>query len=146
LYGCPDEVANDFSIMNNYSILLSLIGGPKKVGGNYIIDSCGLTSLEGIPNKIGNSLSLSSNPLTSLRGINKLKEMNGYIYVDTCPITSHILGVFFISGCHGLVSDHIDSCFKAASIVNSHISKGRAGLIPCQMELIEAGLADFAQI
>jgi hypothetical protein len=35
---------------------------------------------------------------------------------------------------------------QAIDIVNFHIEKGRAGLLPCQKELIEAGLADFAQI
>jgi hypothetical protein len=35
---------------------------------------------------------------------------------------------------------------NTVGIVNRHISKGRAGLLPYQKELIEAGLADFEQI
>jgi hypothetical protein len=61
-------------------------------------------------------------------------------------ITSHILGVFFIKGCKGINSNNKGYFGRAAEIVNTHISKGRAGLLPCTQELIEAGLVAFAQI
>jgi hypothetical protein len=56
------------------------------------------------------------------------------------------LGVFFIKGCAGILTTNTGRLIKAVIIVNSYIGKGRAGLLPCQKELIEAGLADFAQI
>jgi hypothetical protein len=145
LEGCPEKVDYIFTV-SGIPTLTSLVNGPKEVGGIYSVIECGLTSLDGIPSKIGDSLYIGYNHLTSLQGINQLKEMNGEIYLDGCPITSHLLGVFFIKGCYG-VSTYDDGNFgKAADIVNRHIDKGRAGLLPCQKELIEAGLADFAQI
>jgi hypothetical protein len=145
LDGCPEVVTGYFDIMYNQS-LTSLVGGPKEVGGNYSAKHCGLTTLKGIPVKIGGWFDLSSNPLTSLQGINNLKEMKGWANLTNCPITSHILGVFFIKGCWGILSNYRGDISNTVTIVNSHISKGRAGLLPCQKELIEAGLADFAQI
>jgi hypothetical protein len=102
--------------------------------------------LEGIPESIGLDLDLSFNGLTSLAGILKLKKMNGCIDIRGCPVTSHILGVFFIKGCTGINSHLVSGNSIAVAIVNRHISKGRVGLLHCQKELIEAGLADFAQI
>jgi hypothetical protein len=145
LNGCPDTVSGSFHVYDNQS-LTSLEGGPKEVGKDYIADRCSLTSLEGLPSKIGGRISLSRNPLTSLQGINKLKEMKGEIYLNNCPINSHILGVFFIKGCLGINAPSESDFGHAVKIVNSHISKGRAGLLPCQRALIEAGLHDFAQI
>jgi hypothetical protein len=145
LEGSPDIIKGDFNIESNKS-LTSLNGGPKEVCGDYIASRCGLTSLEGIPGKIGGDLMLAGNPLTSLQGINQLKEMNGSIYLHDCPITSHILGVFFIKRCDGLNHNGGNELGRAITIVNIHIRKGRAGLFQCTHELIEAGLADFAQI
>jgi hypothetical protein len=141
----PDKVNGNFSITGN-SKLTSLVGGPKEVGGNYSAISCGLISLEGIPSKIGKDLVIGGNPLTSLQGINKLTEMNGYIYLEDNPITSHILGVLFIKGCYRIFTWNNGDFGKAVKIVNTHIYQGRSGLLACTHELIEAGLSDFAQI
>jgi hypothetical protein len=54
--------------------------------------------------------------------------------------------VFFIKGCIGILTNEPSTFVEAAEIVNKHIDKGRAGLFACTQELIEAGLADFAQI
>jgi hypothetical protein len=145
LVGSPDSVFGSVNISYNPR-LTSLVGGPKEVGKFYSAESCGLTSLSGIPVKIGTNLCIDDNHLTSLAGINKLKEMNGEIYLYNCPVTSHVLGVFFIKGCYGITA-YTDSSFgRASEIVNRHILKGRSGLLLCTNELIEAGLADFAQI
>jgi hypothetical protein len=72
--------------------------------------------------------------------------MKGFIGTFNCPITSHILGVFFIKGCEGIKTNSAGAYGKAVEIVNRYILKGRAGLLPCTQELIEAGLSDFAQI
>jgi hypothetical protein len=148
LEGCPEVIVGGFNVDENQS-LTSLLGGPREVSSYYSAERCGLTSLDGLPGKIGGFLSIDINPLTSLQGINKLKEMVGNIFVSKCPIKSHILGVFFIKGCTGVnafTSDGDGDLFTAAQIVNRYIGKGRAGLLPCQQELIEAGLVDFAQI
>jgi hypothetical protein len=145
LVGSPILVGGDFNISHSES-LGSLVGGPKEVKGNYAAYCCGLLHLDGLPIKIGGYLDLGGNKLTSLQGINNLKEIDGLISANGCPITSHILGVFFIKGCTVLEVSGYGSLPSAVEIVNKHISKGRAGLLPCTQELIEAGLADFAQI
>jgi hypothetical protein len=145
LEGCPDEINGEFACSHN-PYLDSLVGGPKITMCEYSASSCNLTSLIGIPVKIGGYLLLNDNPLTSLVGVNKLKEMSGAIYLDDCLITSHILGVFFIKGCSNIATINKGDFGKAVKIVNRHIRKGRAGLLPCTQELIEAGLHDFAQI
>jgi hypothetical protein len=147
LKGAPSIVHGDFDVAFNTN-LTSLVGGPREVYGDYNIGSSGISCLDGIPERIIGGLAMSDcRQLTSLRGINKLKEMDGSVYLHWCPIASHILGVFFIKGCSGIYAHTTNANFqKAIDIVNTHISKGRAGLLPCQKELIEAGLADFAQI
>jgi hypothetical protein len=146
LNGCPSTVPNNFSVDRNNN-LTSLVGGPTVVGGYYSAEWCSLDSLTGIPNKIGGVLYLSNNLLTSLRDIRNLKEMNGEICVGSCPITSHILGVFFIKGCTSIYAYDVNNEFGAAAeIVNCHIKQGKSGLLPCTKELIEAGLDSFAQI
>jgi hypothetical protein len=144
LNGCAKEVNGDF--FANSCKLTSLVDGPSIVSGDYQVSNNKIETLDGIPTKIGADLILSFNRITTMDGINKLKEMDGTISVYDCPITSHILGVFFIKGCKGINTNSIGYFGKAVEIVNRHIEKGRVGLLPCQKELIEAGLADFAQI
>jgi hypothetical protein len=145
LDGCPDVVLGHFTIYRNKN-LTSFIGGPKEVGDSFSVSGCRIASLEGIPREIGSHIRLDEDYLTSLVGINKLTEMNGRIFLDKSPIKSHILGVFFIKGCQGLHTEDTCDFRKAVDIVNKYIHNGRAGLLPCAKELIEAGLADFAQI
>jgi hypothetical protein len=142
----PSIVEGDFSIGSN-RLIQSLHDGPKVVHGDYDATDCDIGMLSYVPERIEGDFLLAKNPLTSLKGINQLKEMDGRIYLDNCYIVSHILGVFFIKGCTGFkIRGSANPFSMAAAIVNRHIDKGRAGLLPCQKELIEAGLTDFAQI
>jgi hypothetical protein len=141
----PKIVYQGFNCNHN-PLLVSLVGGPVEVGRYYSADDCGLTSLDGLPRKIGTHLSLDFNPLTSLQGVNKLKEMNGYICLNNCLISSHILGILLIKGCDGIITYDRGDFGKAVQIMDRYTTKGRSGLIQCQMDLIEAGLSEFAQI
>jgi hypothetical protein len=165
LEGCPDIINGSLGISENPGIT-SLIGGPSIVNGNFFARECSLTSLvggpeivkgdfivhdnklvsfDGIPITIHGSVYAQSNPLKTLQ-LSRLKEMEGSFMLYDCQIESHILGVFFIKGCEGINTSSGGAFGKAAKIVNFHIEKGRAGLLPCQRALIEAGLHDFAQI
>ena len=119
---------------------------PNTIDGNFNCSFNELKSLDGIPVKIGGFLDISNNRFTSLQGIKQLKEMKGLLYTYNCPIKSHILGVFFINGCSGILANNRSNFGKAVAIVNCHIRKGRSGLLPCTKELIEAGLEEFAKI
>jgi hypothetical protein len=145
LVGAPKEINGDFEASHNSS-LTSLVGGPSKVNGYYLVSACNLASLTGLPVKIGSFLCLRGNPMTSLQGINQVKEMHGAIFIEDCPITSHILGVFLIKGCQGIRVNSYGIIAEIAEIVNTHIYNGRSGLLSCTKELIEAGFADFAQV
>jgi hypothetical protein len=147
LLGGPIDVGGAF--IARRCDLLSLAGGPITVGGNYdITGNTNLLSLVHLPERIGGDLKLPYGDILATNGLRELKglkEVGGCIYVGN--FTSHILGVFFIKGCQGLLTyTSYGNEVKAAEIVNRYISKGRAGLFPCTQELIEAGLADFAQI
>jgi hypothetical protein len=145
LIGCASEIPGEFNVSSNK--LSSLEHGPKIVCGSYYATDNDLVSVVGIPTMIDGSLHIEHNPLlTSLKGIRAVNEMFGKIYLGNNPITSHILGVFFIKGCRGIKIWKNGDLGRAVDIVNRHIQKGRTGLLPCQQELIEAGLADFAQI
>jgi hypothetical protein len=147
LDGCPNVIPGRFEVRGNQ--LNSLFGGPSIVGDLYDASYNHIKSLDFLPTKIGGGFNLDSNRLVSLQGINKLKEMDGVIRIRDMNITSHILGVFFIKGCAGLMireSKHVSSLTKAVNMVNDFILSGRGGLLPCQKALIEAGLHDYAQM
>ena len=67
LQGCPDFLKGDFFIATNRT-LQNLIGGPKKVDGDYDCSNCSLTSLEGCAEKVGGFFNCSSNNLETLEG------------------------------------------------------------------------------
>jgi hypothetical protein len=145
LKGGPSIVHGSFDVDGNP--LTSLIGSPEYVGGYYSCQHTNITSLVGVPKKIGSNLFLNGlSQVKTLRGINSVNEMIGWVYIQYTAIESHILGVFFIKGCKGIVTDSAGNFGKAVEILNSHINRGKSGLLPCQKELIEAGLADFAQV
>jgi hypothetical protein len=146
LVGGPITVKGYYDIDGSYN-LISLVGSPRTVGGYFACQSSMITNLDGLPISIGGGLLLSGcEQLTTLRGINKLEEIAGGIHISNCPIESHILGVFFINRCQYLTTRNMGRLHDATTIVNNHIRKGRSGLFPCTQELIEAGLAEFAQI
>ena len=67
-----------FNCCNND--LISLIGAPEYVGGNFYCVNNNLTSLEGCPRVVeGNFDCRGNHPLKSLKGIGEIK---GKIYSD----------------------------------------------------------------
>jgi len=60
LIGCPEVISGNFSLSDNNS-LVSLEGGPKRVGGNYGVYWCPLKSIEGIPDVIDGKVEIRIN-------------------------------------------------------------------------------------
>lgn len=60
LIGCPEAIPGSFRLSSNDN-LVSLEGGPKKVGGNYGVYWCPLNSIEGIPDVIGGEVTVRIN-------------------------------------------------------------------------------------
>ncbi len=76
----PRHVTESFSGHRSIN-LKSLIGGPEKVDGDYLMYMCNLKSLEGAPKKIGSNCEIFQNKLTSFKG--------GPEWVNGCFIASN---------------------------------------------------------
>jgi hypothetical protein len=136
LRGCPEEIDGDFYVHGNN--LSSLAGGPKIVRNYYATD----------------------NNITSLKDIHKHIHVigedwhGGIFYLYNNLIKSNILGLLLIKGLREVVVDDDEdgtethAMFEALEIVNSHLpnTEGKAGMIKCQNELIDAGLEEYAQL
>lgn len=57
-------------------------------------------------------------------------------------ITSHVLGLMLIDGLQRVALGNK----RVETILNSHLGKGRVGMLLVQEELIDAGLEEFAQL
>jgi hypothetical protein len=132
LVGCPKVVAGDFTCSSNK--LTSLVGGPKEVQGWYSCYGNKITGFDGAPEKVaistGGKLDFSENKITSLHDIHKhIKEVHGTIYFYNNQIKSHLLGVLFIKGCTNLeivASGDVGTRLgKAEKIINDYLSKPR---------------------
>lgn len=140
LVGAPEKVNGSFHCSINK--ITSLKGAPKIVGGTF---SCGgneLTSLEGVPKEIGGYLNINNNKITSFKDIHKIiTKINGEIYCEGNQIKSHVIGLLLIQGVKKIYSAE-----KWDKILNRHVGKGRARVIDCQNELIDAGYEEYAQL
>ena len=123
--------------------LTSLKGAPQEVGGSFYCYNNQLTSLEGAPQKVNGDFSCYDNPIKSLKGIGKtyMKEINGFINLDHCPIESHMLGLLKVKG---LTFIKFNQNRKVEEIINKHLKT--RDLLACQDELIENGLEEYAQL
>ena len=141
LKGAPQEVGSSFSCRDN--LLTSLESAPREVGGYFDCSENKLTSLESAPQKLNGDFYCDFNPIKSLKGIGKnyLKEINGLINLNDCPIESHMLGLLKVKG---LINIKFNHNRKVEEILNKHL-KSR-DLLACQEELIENGLEQYAQL
>ena len=123
--------------------LISLAGAPRQVDGYFDCSNNQLTSLEGAPEKVHGDFRCHFNKLTSLKDAHKhIDEINGNFYAANNPIGSHVLGLLLIKGIRRIYLDNT----QVQKILNTHLGKGRAGMLQAQEELIEAGLEEFAQL
>ena len=88
LVGSPEATLEGFNCSYSRN-LKSLIGGPKKVGGNFECRDTGITSLKNAPLEVNGDFECSDN-----RGITSLKgapaEIGGSFYCSNTGITSLI--------------------------------------------------------
>lgn len=127
----------------SYNQLTSLENAPSIIDGSFYCSENKLTSLVGIPSNVGGLVCCIGNELTSLKDIHKqIHKMNGKFHAYKNPIKSHVLGLLLIEGISEILLDNE----QVQEILNSHLGKGRAGMLMAQEELIEAGLEEFAQL
>ena len=141
LEGAPQEVGGNFYC--GYNRLTSLEGAPQEVDGDFYCFNNRLTSLEGTPSKVDGVFSCFNNPIKSLKGIGKnyVKEINGFIDLDECPIESHMLGLLKVKGLTKIKFNHNN---KVQEIINNHLKT--KDILSCQEELIENGLEQYAHL
>lgn len=142
LEGSPKVIEGTFDCSDNS--IKNLVGGPTTVHGYFNAFLNSLTSLEGAPRSVGKGVDISHNPLKSLKDVHKhFPIINGQFNLNMCPLKSHVLGLLLIQGLSYITIKNLPLVER---ILNNHIHKGRAGLIDCQNELIDAGFEEYAQI
>ncbi len=144
---CPEIVFHNFNISNNP--IVSLKGCPKEINNNFLANSCKLESLDFAIEKC-RAFSVYNNQIKSLVGIHKIIKHCKRLDVSINPITSGGLGILLIPGIEEVLADDInapDGGFTVAlKIIKRYLGQGKAGLLDCQEELIDAGLERFAKL
>lgn len=141
LQNCPDVVSGDFECV--HTVITSLVGGPKEVGGDYVIRANeSLTSIEGAPTKVGGDFDAKEcRRLVSLKGIHKMvKECNGTMNFGDTGVKESVLGLLMIRGVKKIIVPEA----KVAEILNKHL--GTDDIHVVQEELIDAGFASYAKM
>ncbi len=140
LESIPRIVGGDVDL--SHCGLLSLKGLPSKIGGDLICSHNRISSIDGGPIEIDGDLYLQGNKISSLENVHKSIGKVRCIYAKGNPNLSRVLHVYFVKGCERLEID----CGDVMTIVNKHLYLGKAGLVKCQMELINSGLDKYAKM
>lgn len=142
LKGSPKVIGGTFDCSSNK--LTSIIGGPVEVDSDFHCGFNKLKTLDGAPKVVKRDFLCYSNDLSSLRNIHKIiTRIDGCFDCEGNLISSHVLGLLLITGLTEIRSTENLMWIK---ILNRYVGRGKAGLIECQNELIEAGLEEFAQL
>jgi hypothetical protein len=165
LEGGPTSVLGYYFCMNN-PLLRSLRGSPATINASFYCNESALTTLEGGPKVVKDEFACSKNPLTSLRGAPErvggffadncqylrsladvhlyLKEIRHGLSLRDTPLEANVLGLLLIDRL-----DHVELADKQLmAILNKHLAKPKAerNLLACALELVEAGLEEFARL
>lgn len=136
--------------------LTSLKGCPKIINGSLYLRYNKIAKIDDFPTSVDGSIDLSNNQITSLVGIHRyFKNYLGWkIYLGHNPIEEGIIGLLLIQGLNkqkiiwseggGYYYSH--KLKDAVEILNKYWGKGRAGVMECQEEMIDAGLDKFAEL
>lgn len=133
------EVTGDFSAPYKLDTK-TLENFPSNVGGDYRMPD-NIPKLEG-KIECGQQLNISC---TSLANIHKLVKAKQIFIRDPGNVKDSILGLFYFddvaieAGVNGQAK-------RAFSIFKQHFPQGKAGMLSCQTDLLEAGLEEYAQL
>lgn len=134
------KIGSDFHCHGNK--LTSLEGASRKVNGHFYCFDNHLTSLESAPQEINGYLNCSHNKITSLEGVHKIIHKVGRVFnVSYNPIKSGGIGLLLIEGLELIISD-----LPVFHLIGKYLGQGKAGLLRCQEELIEAGFEEYAKL
>ena len=156
LDGFPQHVTGNFSCNIGYMDNRTAVGGPVSVGGHAEYDEGnGWCSFEGFPQMIGSYLSVGIEYMDSISSIHKHIKAIGhrlYLYGNN-QLTGGLMGLFLIKGLtmvhvsnNDWVPDDVATATNSAiDIINKHLAGDRSGP-NCQIELIDAGLSEYAKL
>ena len=139
LEGCPEYVGNLFSCMHNS--IKSLLGAPKKVGGNVVLTGCKLTNLIGCP-EMDQTLNVVNNPLTSLEGIPDHLIRLVVSYDPNLPLLRALAANTVELR---TTNDTQQSGQTVEQILNKYTQQGKVGALKAAAELIRAGFKENAR-
>lgn len=112
--------------------------------GTYLCNR-GPTVLDEFEGMSSSSICLNNNQLTSLKDIHKrIESVEGILCARGNPIESHVLGLMRIKGLTEVALDNV----KVQDILNKFLpnTKGHAGVLVCQSELLDTGFEEYAQL
>ena len=139
LSGFPHFFDDDF--MYGHTLLISLVGGPQIVTGDYHCYDNNLTDLVGCASHIGGDLYVQHNPITSLVGIHKIiKSCKGF-YFDDDKIKEGGIGLLLIKDLTEISDTNIPF-----QIIQGYVGTGTKGMMECRKELIEQGYHAYAKL
>jgi hypothetical protein len=158
---CPQSVEGDFDCSRNnlqslqycpqsvkgyfwcaYNKLQSLQYCPQSVEGGFNCSGNILQSLQYCPQIIKGEFYCFYNKLPSLQNIHKYcKQINNTLWAHNNPIKSHVLGVMLIEKITNCILDNK----QVQQVINVHLNTDRDVYL-CQIELIKAGFAEYAQL
>ena len=153
---CPKVIKGWFQANNN-PYLESLEHGPTSVGGSYDVSNTGISSLDGFPAHVGSILDFSEcHHLHSLHDIHRHTKNARVVKFNARELKNSerdvlesVLGLILIEGLERIEIYYGNSSRTQDplhDILNSHLGRGRSGLIDCQNELLDAGLDEFAKL
>ena len=172
LEGCPTDITHSFKAA--YNIFPNLKGGPKRVGGDYIVTwNSALTSLEGMAEIVALSANLGNtsiseedfkylpkkmtnlriNDCQNIKSISSLhkyvQEISRIISITHLNLEGGLLGLLKIKGLqtyqYGFKEE--GKLAKALEIIDEFLPvKSDSDLFDCQEKLMDAGLEEYARI
>lgn len=119
------------------------------VNQDFDISNNELTTIENLPTNVGMTLDLSGNLIVSLEGIHNIVKSCTEIRLTSVPVKSGGIGLLLVDGLQKIRYKGINFDGRMAAafeIIDSHLDKGKNGLLACQEELIEAGLESYAEL
>ncbi len=136
-------IEGHFDVCNNR--LESMLKFPKQIDGFLNISNNKISSFQGCPIGV-TTLYASYNRIQTLINVHKHIPSCSILVLDGNPISEGGIGLLLIKGILSFKYIHCDQFQKAGDIISKYIKYGRAGLLECQEELINAKLEKFSRL
>ncbi len=144
LKGAPISVGHNYDCC--YNQIKKLTNIPNKINGYFSCRVNVLKSFEGFPSEVDDYIDCSDNEIRSLVDINNYVKSCKNIILSGNPIKKGGLGLLLVKDLESVEYDSEDSFSDAMDIISKYLGQGKAGLLQCQEELIEANLERYSKL